>query len=284
MQLCHSPQQIKELIIALRKDGARLAFVPTMGNLHPGHLALVKHARQSCDRVVVSIFVNPLQFGANEDLDAYPRTLEQDRLTLERLGVDGLFLPTEEQMYPDGKLASTRVEVPGLSDILCGAGRPGHFLGVTTIVTKLFNIIRPDVAVFGEKDYQQLNLIKRMVSDLFMDIDVQSLATIREDDGLAMSSRNGYLSAEQRVLAPTIYKVLKKIEKKLLEGAENFQVLSIDAEKELLLSGFEPEYVEIRNAKNLQPIDNKDEKSLVVLIAARLGTTRLIDNLLVRLK
>ncbi len=208
MERIESLRDLRERVTAWRSAGARLAFVPTMGNLHAGHLTLVREARALADMVVASIFVNPLQFGAGEDLDAYPRTLEDDRRLLAGEGCDLLFTPRVDEVYPRGQAAQTRVEVPGLSDILCGARRPGHFVGVSTVVCKLFNMVQPNLALFGEKDFQQLLVIRRMVEDLAMPVEIVGVPTVRESDGLAMSSRNGYLTAEERARAPVLYRVL----------------------------------------------------------------------------
>jgi len=267
-----------------KHDGRRIAFVPTMGNLHDGHLALVEAVKSQSDSVVVSIFVNPTQFGPNEDLDKYPRTFEQDRQKLESRGVDVLLFPGVEEIYPFGKDQATRVSVPELGDILCGRQRPGHFDGVTMVVAKLFNIVQPDVAIFGEKDFQQLFLIRRMVEDLFMPIQVLSLPTIREPDGLAMSSRNGYLGLEERQIAPRLYEVLCRVREQLESRAMDAKDVCRAAKKELDTAGFETEYLEVRTVDDLQLVENKVETDAVVFVAARLGATRLIDNLPITLK
>ncbi len=274
--------EIRSWVKRWRGMDERVAFVPTMGNLHAGHLALVEHAQRVADRVVVSIFVNPLQFGEGEDFDAYPRTLKEDQQKLIEAGVDCLFAPTEDVVYPDGREVSTRVEVPGLSDILCGAGRPGHFQGVTTVVAKLFNIVQPDVAIFGEKDYQQLMIIRRMVSDLFMDVAITALATKRVEDELAMSSRNQYLGEEARAIAPLLYKTLVQVQVQLEMGAREYDELEREGAQALSNGGFEVEYLRIRRAEDLAEPGEEEEK-LVVLAAARLGRARLIDNIVVNL-
>ncbi|MGE0081763.1 MAG: pantoate--beta-alanine ligase [Thiohalomonadaceae bacterium] len=273
---------LRQQVRAWRAADDSVAFVPTMGNLHAGHIALVKRARELAARVVVSVFVNPLQFGPNEDLDAYPRTPEQDAARLAEAGADLLFLPAEAEMYPQGREGVTYVEVPGLSDILCGASRPGHFRGVATVVSKLFHIVQPDVAVFGQKDFQQLAIIRRMVADLDFPIAIEGVATMREADGLAMSSRNGYLSAEERSRAPGLYQVLSQVSVGLKAGRRDFAALEQEAADELRSRGFEPDYVSIRRAADLAPPAQTDGE-LVVLAAARLGRTRLIDNLLITL-
>ncbi len=261
-----------------RDAGERVALVPTMGNLHEGHLALVEAARAQCPRVVVSIFVNPLQFGPGEDFDRYPRTEEQDARRLEALGVDGLFLPEERVLYPRGRETVTRIHVPGVSEGLCGAARPGHFDGVATVVAKLFNIVGPDVAVFGRKDYQQLCVIRRMVADLDLPVEVVGVPTVREADGLAMSSRNAYLSPEQRRRAPALHRVLVESAERLRAGEP---VASVEAAASAALAeaGLEPEYVAVRRAGDLaRPAPGE---ARVILAAARLGRARLIDNLAV---
>lgn len=269
---------IREQLSAHRSEHKRIAFVPTMGNLHSGHLKLVAAAKTTADVVVVSIFVNPLQFGPDEDLDEYPRTPEEDQSVLDALGVDILFQPEVDTMYPRAPRDSTFVEVPGLSDMLCGKFRPGHFRGVATVVNRLFNIVQPDVAVFGKKDYQQLVVIKRMVDDLAIPVDIVGVDTIREKDQLAMSSRNRYLNGKDRKIAPTLYATLDSIRSLIISLGE----IPSDAEqqglKRLKSAGFEPEYVSIRRQLDLRAPEPGDEK-LVILAAARLGGTRLIDNI-----
>ncbi|MDH5634186.1 MAG: pantoate--beta-alanine ligase [Gammaproteobacteria bacterium] len=265
-------------------EGKRVAFVPTMGNLHDGHLTLVREARKHADVVIASIFVNPLQFGANEDLDSYPRTPEQDRAALMAEGVQCLFMPSVTEMYPRGEAEQTFVEVPGLGGILCGASRPGHFRGVATVVCRLFNLVQPDVAVFGKKDYQQLMVIRLMTADLGMPIDIIGVDTVRETDGLAMSSRNNYLDAAERQQAPVLYSVLRQ----LAECLQSQGIAGINACREscvarLKPAGFELDYLELRRQADLAPPQANDT-ALVILVAARLGKTRLIDNLEVDLK
>ncbi len=261
-----------------RRDGRRLALVPTMGNLHEGHLALVRLARQHGDDVVVSIFVNPLQFGRGEDFGRYPRTLSHDMGLLEAEGVAAVFAPEVAEMYPDGQEAHTSVEVPGLGSVLEGAARPGHFTGVATVVTKLFGIVTPDAAVFGEKDFQQLAVIRRLVRDLDLGVEIVAGPTVREPDGLALSSRNQYLSPELRQRAPALYRTLAAARRRLAAGDRSFAAIEDEARAALVAAGFEPDYVAIRRAADLAPPGAGDE-SLVVLGAARLGKTRLIDNL-----
>ncbi len=266
---------------ALAKGAGRLAFVPTMGNLHEGHLALVRRARELAPRVVVSIFVNPLQFDRAEDLEAYPRTLERDARLLEAEGVDLLFAPGVEHIYPRGMEVHTRVEVPVVSEGLCGAARPGHFTGVATIVCKLFNLVQPDVALFGKKDYQQLLVIRKMVEDLALPVEILGVETVREADGLAMSSRNGYLTEEERGRAPALHAVLRQVASRLARGERDLQKLEAEGMGLLEASGFRPDYFAIRRAADLGVPGPRDEE-LVVLAAAFLGKARLIDNVEVR--
>lgn len=281
MQVEKTIQGVRRMTAQWRRSGQRLAFVPTMGNLHEGHLALVRQARERADRVAVSIFVNPLQFGPGEDLDAYPRTESEDMRKLEAEGVDLLFLPSEREVYPRGREGLTYVEVPGVSDILCGAGRPGHFRGVATVVTKLFNIVQPDVAVFGSKDFQQLVVIQRLVEDLCFPVEVFGAPTVREESGLAMSSRNAYLTADERRQAPALYRTLREIDRRIGGGERDFGELEAFGMSALSEAGFAPEYVSIRREGDLGAPE-RDCASLVVLAAARLGRARLIDNLLIK--
>jgi pantoate--beta-alanine ligase len=255
----------------------RIAFVPTMGNLHQGHLALVQRARELAQRVVVSIFVNPLQFGAGEDFSSYPRTLARDSELLAGAGVDWLFAPSEQTMYPRPQAEQTRVVVPGISETLCGASRHGHFDGVATVVCKLLNMVRPQVALFGRKDYQQLLVIRRMVQDLALPVEVVGVPTVREPDGLALSSRNGYLTVEQRQVAPALYRVLAGIAQRLAEGVEP-SALEVEGRAAIDAAGLRCDYVAIRRRADLaQP--SRADAELVVLAAAYLGQARLIDNL-----
>lgn len=262
-----------------RKAGKTIAFVPTMGNLHEGHIQLVKKARIRADFVAVSIFVNPTQFGAGEDFDKYPRTLEADSAELAEARCDLLFAPTASEMYPDGRSQSTVVTVSGLDTILCGRSRPGHFAGVATVVSKLFNIVQPDLALFGEKDYQQLAVIRRLTHELCLPIDIVGVPTIRAADGLALSSRNGYLTPELRLTAPALYQTLQSIKKSLESGQNDYVALCGQGNAQLAALGFVPDYLEIWR-QDLTPAQPGDQH-LVVLVAARLGTTRLIDNLTV---
>lgn len=263
-------------------EGKVIGFVPTMGNLHDGHLGLVKEAKKHCDVVVVSIFVNPMQFGPNEDLDAYPRTLENDKKSLEALGVTTLFTPKVDDIYARGLEQQTFVEVPGLSYMICGASRPGHFRGVATIVCKLFNMVQPNHAFFGEKDFQQLQIIKGMVQDLSMNLTVHGVPTKREDDGLAMSSRNHYLTPEERAIAPHIYTNLLGLVDEVKQGRRDFLALIAQYKEKLNQVGFKVDYIEIRSADTLLH-PSHEETHLVILVAAFLGKTRLIDNIQVDL-
>lgn len=261
---------------ALRRESASLAFVPTMGNLHEGHLSLVEIARQHADAVVVSIFVNRLQFGQGEDFERYPRTFQADCDKLRAAGCDAVFAPDENELYPEPQ--QYFVEPPAIANELCGAHRAGHFRGVTTVVNKLFNIVQPDVAVFGKKDFQQITILRQMVEQLAMPITIIPGETGRAEDGLALSSRNGYLSDVERAEAPRIYRNLARIRSAIENGRHDFQTLQTEAVADLNAHGWQVDYVEVRNAVSLLPA-NVTDKRLVVLAAAKLGKTRLIDNL-----
>ncbi|MFL6549639.1 MAG: pantoate--beta-alanine ligase [Povalibacter sp.] len=276
MQTVVGSNELRKLVAQWRSAGKRVAFVPTMGNLHAGHGDLVKRADELADRVVVSVFVNPLQFGPNEDFAAYPRTPDDDHRLLETLSADLLFTPTVDDMYPRGQVTTARVVVPEIDSILCGAVRPGHFTGVATIVTKLLNLVQPDVALFGEKDYQQLLIIRRAATDLCMPMQIVGVPTRREPDGLAMSSRNRYLSADDRVIAPRIFQELEVARKAIESGAVDLQSLEVAGFEALQRSGFRPDYFSIRDASTLSPA--AEARDLVVLTAARIGRARLIDN------
>ncbi|QLE84238.1 MULTISPECIES: pantoate--beta-alanine ligase [Shewanella] len=269
--------QIRTQVRQWRQQGERVAFVPTMGNLHQGHISLIEEAKRHADHVVASIFVNPMQFGQNEDLDAYPRTLANDQQALSQAGAELLFTPTAEIIYPKGLAEQTFVDVPGISEQLCGQSRPGHFRGVATVVCKLFNIVQPDVAVFGEKDFQQLMVIKTMVEDLSLPISIVGVATKREASGLAMSSRNGYLSSAQKQKAAMIKQTLDALILDIKQGM-SIEQATISAQSKLQQAGFEPDYLAVRNANNLATVAANDTE-LVVLVAAYMGKTRLIDNL-----
>ncbi|MGD9000455.1 MAG: pantoate--beta-alanine ligase [Granulosicoccaceae bacterium] len=270
---------LRSYIHAWREAGERVAFVPTMGNLHEGHLQLVDAARSQASRVVVSIFVNPAQFGPNEDFAAYPRTPEQDSELLAARRADLLYMPGVDSMYPGGEGAMTRVEPPeALTNILCGASRPGHFSGVATVVTKLLNQVQPDVAVFGEKDFQQLLVIRRVVADLDLPVAIVGVPTVREADGLAMSSRNRYLDSDERVQAAQLSAILREMAGRLQQGERDFAALEAAAAAQLRRAGFVPDYVSIRCATDLTT-PGRGDTALVILAAARLGEARLIDNL-----
>ncbi len=260
-----------------RRAGQRIAFVPTMGNLHAGHYSLIALARQHAERVVASVFVNPTQFGPNEDFDRYPRTPEADADGLGEAGCDLLWLPSVETMYPLGVAAAVRMSVPGVTETLDGTARPGHFDGVATVVARLFNQVQPDVAIFGRKDYQQLAVIRHMVRDLAFPIDVVGAETRREEDGLAMSSRNQYLSAEERAIAPVIHRTLAAMRDAAQSGLSR-ELIEANARRALELAGFVPDYAVIRTPEFAEPVDGEPGRR-VALIAARLGRTRLIDNL-----
>jgi pantoate--beta-alanine ligase len=278
MRTVHTVRELRAMLRARRERGQKVALVPTMGNLHRGHIELVHNARSQGDVVVTSIFVNPMQFGKSEDLDAYPRTLTADQKALEDAGNDMIFAPAVREVYPAGMGDQTRITVPGLTEHHCGASRPGHFAGVATVVTMLFNIVQPDVAVFGEKDFQQLAVIRKLVRDLFIPVKVVGMPTVRENDGLAMSSRNGFLSPEERARAPLLYRLLSETVEAIAAGDTDFPALSAKANQYLKENGFQPDYFNIANSETLQPADPADT-GITVLAAARLGQTRLIDNI-----
>lgn len=265
-----------------RSAGLAVGFVPTMGNLHAGHLSLIREAARRADRVVASIFVNPMQFGAGEDFARYPRTLARDAEMLRDAGCDLLFAPTETEVYPRGRDDQTVVEVPGLSDQLCGASRPGHFRGVATVVTKLFNMVQPEIAIFGEKDYQQLLVIRRLVADLDLPIEIVGAPILREPDGLAMSSRNAYLNAGERAIAPQLRAALLVAVQRLKDG-EDRQVVERETEQTLATAGWAPDYVSVRRRSDLSQPDpalhEPEDRTLIILAAAQIGRARLIDNL-----
>jgi len=280
MLVVHSKQELAEQIAEWRHNDEHVALVPTMGSLHAGHLALVELAREHAERVVVSIFVNPTQFGEGEDFDKYPRTLELDKRRLKTTAADLIFAPDVDTLYPFGIENATTVSVPGLTENFCGKSRPGHFDGVTTVVARLFALVQPDVAIFGQKDYQQQLVIRRMTEDLGLPVSIITSKTVREDDGLAMSSRNVYLDDEQRATAAKLYEQLSSVGNELQNGRRNFDELASVAEKNLREAGFEVEYFAIRRALNLE-IPDRDCDDLVVLAAAVLGEARLIDNVVV---
>lgn len=273
---------LRKQIRRLRMEGKRVALVPTMGNLHDGHMKLVDEAKARADVVVVSIFVNPMQFDRPEDLARYPRTLQEDCEKLNKRKVDLVFAPSVKEIYPNGTETHTYVDVPGLSTMLEGASRPGHFRGVSTIVSKLFNLVQPDIACFGEKDFQQLALIRKMVADMGFDIEIVGVPIMRAKDGLALSSRNGYLTAEQRKIAPGLYKVLSSIADKLQAGERDLDEIITIAGQELNEKGFRADDIQIRDADTLLEV-SETSKRAVILVAAWLGDARLIDNKMVEL-
>lgn len=282
METVFSLDDLRRRIQGWRREGARIALVPTMGNLHAGHISLLERARALADHTVVSIFVNPIQFGKGEDYARYPSTLEADQEKLSAAGLDLLFAPNLDQLYPGGIEEDTRVTVPVLSSILCGQYRPGHFSGVATVVSKLLINVQPDVALFGEKDYQQLLVIKRMSRDLLMPVEILGMPIVREADGLAMSSRNSYLNADERARAPRIHDELQAAVAKLVTGKHSLIAIETAAMAALAEAGFRPEYFSVRRAEDLE-IPKAGDRSLQVLAAAWLGSARLIDNLRVEL-
>ena len=274
---------LREQIARLREARKRIAFVPTMGNLHAGHVYLMQEARRHAPAVVASVYVNPLQFGQNEDFDSYPRTPSHDKIALLSAGVDVLFKPAESEMYPRGKTVQAFVEVPGLSDDLCGAFRPGHFRGVTTVVNRLLNLVTPDVAVFGKKDYQQWLLIRLMTTELGLPVEIVGVDTVREPDGLALSSRNNYLSPEERKVAPRLYEALVRLRDRVQREGMHLAAAEENAVIDLQADGFRPDYVHVRRQSDLQ-LPVAEDRRLVALAAAWLGKTRLIDNVEFELK
>jgi len=280
MRTVHTIAELRAQVAAWRQAGERVAFVPTMGNLHRGHIHLVERAREQAPRTVASIFVNPTQFGPNEDFAGYPRTLAEDARQLKAAGLDVLFAPPVAEIYPRPLEDMTAVTVPELSGILCGASRPTHFRGVATVVGKLFNMVQPDAALFGEKDWQQLMIIRRLVEDLNFPIEIIGVPTVRETDGLAMSSRNGYLTSQERAIAPALYATLSASAQRLRAGERDYQRLADDAKAALAAAGLRPGYFEIRRAGDLKPPSGEDTH-LRILAAAWLGKARLIDNLAV---
>ena len=279
----HSVSDLAALTASLadsRSEGARIVLVPTMGNLHEAHLALIRRARDVGDYVVATLFVNPLQFGPNEDFESYPRTMERDLQQLQSFGCDLVFMPRAAEIYPRGPEHITRVEVPELGAILCGQQRPGFFRGVATVVNILFNMVKPHAAVFGEKDYQQLLVIRQMVRDLHMDIEILMVETIREPDGLAMSSRNNYLTPEERKQAAVLYKTLDEARRAVRQGDRDFHAIGTRGIEALGAAGFRPEYFAIRRAEDLQ-MPRPEDSELRILAGAWLGQARLIDNVAV---
>jgi len=279
MKIAESTGALQGTIKEWRKQGLSIGFVPTMGNLHAGHISLVNEAREICDKVVVSIYVNPLQFNEASDFESYPVTLKDDQAKLEKAQADLLFLPNSDVMYPEGEKSVSKVSVPDIGDMLEGECRPGHFDGVATVVNKLFNMVQPDTAFFGQKDYQQLLLVKKMVRDLNMPVTIQSVKTQREADGLAMSSRNSRLTAMQRKQAALIYSTLQWLVERLKDATVDVPELERQAIEKLNTAGFETEYVSLRSSDNLKPL-RSPESGAILLVAARLGDVRLIDNLM----
>ena len=275
MKTVHTIAEVRQQVRDWRQAGLTIGFVPTMGNLHAGHISLIDEARRHADRVVASIFVNPTQFGPSEDFDSYPRTLAADSEKLSAAGCDLLFAPSVDEMYPEKN--RTWVDVDDLGDHLCGASRPGHFRGVSTVVSKLFNIVLPDVACFGEKDFQQLAIIRRMAQDLFFPVRIIGVATAREANGLAMSSRNGYLSAAQRVQAGAIHTTLQALKARIEAGERDYPTLVQEGTDQLTQAGFAVDYLSISHAETLAPATSPDSH-LLIAVAAKLGATRLIDN------
>lgn len=290
MQTVTTIAEVRAAVTAWRRAGERIAFVPTMGNLHDGHISLIERARAHGDRFVASIFVNPMQFGPNEDFNHYPRTPERDSTMLAEAGCDLLFIPDVNEIYPQGQESATRVVLPGVSDVLCGAVRPGHFIGVTSVVARLFGIVQPDAAVFGRKDFQQLAIIRRMVADLCMPIEIVGAPTVRAADGLALSSRNQYLSPEERARAPSLYRSLQQAVEALRavradrspsSAREAIEAVEESGREALTSAGFAVDYFVARDAGSLAPLAEcaGSAPAAVVLTAAKLGRARLIDNL-----
>ena len=280
MEVITDREELRELHDTWRHHDEHVAIVPTMGNLHAGHLSLVELAAEHAERVVVTVFVNPTQFGEGEDFEDYPRTMEMDTRRLKMLQADALFVPSVDTVYPFGVDNATLVSVPGLTGNFCGASRPGHFDGVTSVVARLFALVQPDVAVFGQKDFQQQLVIRHMTTDLNLPIRIITAPTVREPDGLAMSSRNQYLGDEERKLAPQLHAAIEHIGAELQNGKRNFADLESDAVGKLEAAGFVPDYVAVRRAQNLE-IPDRDCDEIVVLAAAQLGQARLIDNVVV---
>lgn len=277
MKTEHTVAGLRAVVKAYRKAEKSIAFVPTMGNLHEGHISLIENAKRRADVVAASIFVNPTQFGLNEDFDKYPRTLAADSALLADARCDLLFAPDMREMYPDGQGQATTVHVSGITEILCGESRPGHFTGVATVVSKLFNIVQPDLALFGEKDYQQLAVIRQFTRELCFPVEIVGIPTVRAQNGLALSSRNGYLSADERRIAPQLYQTLCQLRQAILDGQRNYPLLAEAGQVHLRKCGFKPDYLEIRSQDLTAAAP--DDRHLVILVAARLGGTRLIDNI-----
>ncbi|BBB31544.1 pantoate--beta-alanine ligase [Neptunomonas japonica] len=282
MKTIHTLEELRQNLAQERARGHNIGLVPTMGNLHAGHIALVQQAKENADIIVSTIFVNPLQFSAGEDLDKYPRTLQADQEKLEAVGCHYLFVPSEEEVYPDGREKQTMVEVPDVSDLYCGASRPGHFQGVATIVCKLFGMVQPDLAIFGAKDYQQLFVIRKMTKDLSLPITIQGSPIVRNEHGLALSSRNGYLSEEQLSAATALNKTLKATAHAIEQGNTDFDALVEAAQLQLEAAGFQRDYFVIARQSDLLAA-SKDDTKLAILAAAYIGPARLLDNQVVNL-
>lgn len=284
MKTIDNIKDLRAQVKAWKLQDLTIAFVPTMGNLHDGHLALVKAAHKHADKVIVSIFVNPMQFGLSEDIDNYPKTLAEDKANLVQVDTDLLFTPTADIIYPKGYTDNSYVEVPNISSLHCGASRPGHFRGVATVVCKLFNLVQPDVACFGSKDYQQLQVIEAMVEDLSMPVKIVPVEIIRETSGLAMSSRNGYLTPEEMAIAPNLYKTMQWLSERLQDTAQarDYAALVMQASEKIEKAGMKVDYINLCHAKTLEPVAPND-KEIVILVAAYLGKARLIDNMPVSL-
>lgn len=282
MQTIHSIAELQTVLGNERAAKKRIAFVPTMGNLHEGHIQLIHQANRNADITVASIFVNPLQFGVNEDLDTYPRTLQDDQEKLINADCDYLFAPQLEDMYPNGQVIQTLVEVPGISQLHCGVTRPIFFRGIATVVCKLFGIVRPDVAIFGEKDFQQLMVIRRMTEDLFLPVEIQGAPIARAENGLALSSRNSYLNEAEMQIAPLLNRTIREAIGKLEAGQRDYSEVQANAQQQLEAAGFKPDYFNICRRYDLQPAQ-PDDKELVLVAAAYLGKARLIDNMVIDL-
>jgi pantoate--beta-alanine ligase len=282
MKTFHTIAELRAAVNAEKANGKRIALVPTMGNLHAGHISLVDAAHQHADVIVATIFVNPLQFGENEDFDKYPRTLKEDQSKLSQAGCHYVLAPSVDEVYPQGQTGHTTVNVPGVSELYCGASRPGHFQGVATVVSKLFGMVQPDVAVFGEKDYQQLFVIRKMTQDLCLPIEIVGVPIKRDDQGLALSSRNGYLSDDQLNAARELNRVLARLSDQMRDRTDSFDALIEQGQQALEAAGFKRDYLVIARQIDLMPASEEDT-DVVILAAAYMGTTRLIDNRPVRL-
>lgn len=279
MKTIHAIADLRAQVRAWKTAGQTLALVPTMGNLHAGHLDLVAAARAAANRTLVSLFVNPTQFGPGEDFAAYPRTLDADREQLRRAGADLLFAPSEQTMYPHGRERLATIDIPSLTGLLCGKSRPGHFVGVASVVGKLFNLCAPDIALFGEKDFQQLTVIRQLARDLNFPVDIRAVPTRREADGLAMSSRNRYLTPDERRRAPQLHATLHDLAERIRAGDRRYGELERQGEARLAAAGFRPDYIAVRRVADLLPPAPDADEERVILAAAHLGKARLIDNI-----